>query len=79
MMAGHAERFGTFIDYLERHGLHHIFEPGEDLTKFDRQVAEVRYPPAVPASSPRSIVRRARRRTGHVVRQVTARVGLARA
>lgn len=75
MIAGHAERFRTFIDYVERHGLHHIFEPGEDLAKFDRQVAEVDYPPAV-RLKPRSIVRRARRRTGRVVRRVKARVGL---
>jgi len=75
MIAGHAERFRTFIDYMERHGLHHIFEPGEDLTKFDRQVAEVDYPPAV-RLRPRSIVRRARRRTGRLVRDVKARVGL---
>ena len=75
MLSGHAERFRTFIDYMERHGLHHIFEPGEDLTKFDRQIAEVDYPPAV-RLRPRTIVRRARRRTRRVVKRVAARVGL---
>ena len=47
MMAGHAARFRTFIDYVERHGLHHIFEPGEDPAAFDRRVAAVGFPPPV--------------------------------
>jgi hypothetical protein len=75
MLAGHAERFRTFIDYVERHGLHHIFEPGEDLTKFDRQVAEVDYPPAV-RLKPRMAIRQVRRRTRRAVRRVVERVRL---
>ena len=47
MMTGHAARFRTFIDYLERHGLHHIFEPGEDTHSFDQRVASIEYPPPV--------------------------------
>ena len=47
MMAGQAERFRIFLDYVERHGLHHIYEPGEDATAFDRRIATVRFPPAV--------------------------------
>jgi hypothetical protein len=77
MIAGHGERFRTFIDYMERHGLHHIFEPGEDQTKFDRQIAEVDYPPPV-RLKPRTIIRRARRRTRLTVSSVAARVGLAK-
>jgi hypothetical protein len=75
MIAGHAERFRTFIDYMERHGLHHIFEPGEDLTAFDRQVAAVDYPPPVRIHR-RTQVRRVRYRTRRAISRVAARVGL---
>ncbi len=75
MLAGHAKRFRTFIDYMERHGLHHIFEPGEDLTKFDRQVAAVDYPPPVRIHR-RTKVRRVRYRARRVIRRVASRVGL---
>lgn len=77
MLAGHAERFGTFIDYIERHGLHHIFEPGEDLTKFDRQVAQVSYPPVVRIHR-RTRTRRVRYRTQRAINRVAAKAGLGR-
>lgn len=77
MLAGHPERFRTFIDYVERHGLHHIFEPGEDLTAFDRQVAAVTYPPAVRIQR-RTRVRRVRYRTQRAIGRVAARAGLGR-
>ena len=37
---------GRFIDYVERHGLRHVFEPGEDPDAFDRRVADGRRIPA---------------------------------
>ncbi len=46
-MAGHAARFRTFIDYVERHGLNHVFQPGEDPAAFDAKVAAVDFPPPV--------------------------------
>jgi hypothetical protein len=47
LLSGHAERFARFIAYLERHGLRHVFAPGEDPSAFDRQVAATTYPPAI--------------------------------
>ena len=41
-MAGHAARYRTFIDYVEGHGLKHVFQPGEDPAAFDAKVAAVR-------------------------------------
>ena len=46
-MAGHAARYRTFIDYVERHGLKHVFQPGEDPAAFDARVAAVHFPPPV--------------------------------
>jgi Polysaccharide pyruvyl transferase len=43
----HATRFAAFTDYLGRHDLEHVFQPGEDPTIFERRVAQTRYPPAV--------------------------------
>lgn len=40
----HAERFDLFTDFLGAHGLHHVYEPGEDPTRFDRRVAGIRWP-----------------------------------
>ena len=42
-----AERFRTFTGYLERHGLRHIFQPGEDSSAFDERLAKVTFPPPV--------------------------------
>lgn len=51
-VAGHRERFERYRAYLERHRLHHIFEPGESGTAFDDAVAAVRFPPVVRAGQP---------------------------
>ena len=45
LQAGHARRFRTFIDYVERQGLRHVFQPGEDPTAFDRKMASTDFPP----------------------------------
>lgn len=50
MISGHAARFATFVDYLGRHGLQHVFADGEDAGAFDRRIAATRFPPAVTAS-----------------------------
>ncbi len=50
MISGHSARFATFVDYLGRHGLQHVFTEGEDPAAFDRRVAATRFPPAVTAS-----------------------------
>jgi Polysaccharide pyruvyl transferase len=49
---GHPARFATFVDFLSRHGLAHVFAAGEDPTAFDRRVAEINYPPAVESLGP---------------------------
>jgi Polysaccharide pyruvyl transferase len=49
---GHAARFATFVDFLSRHGLSHVFAEGEDPTRFDRRLAETAYPPAVESLGP---------------------------
>ena len=54
LQAGHARRFRTFIDYVERQGLRHVFQPGEDPTAFDRKIGEHRLPAAPPAPAPTS-------------------------
>ena len=41
----HKKRFDTFIGYIERHGLRHIFMAGEDPTAFERKVAASGIPP----------------------------------
>ena len=46
---GHAARFATFADYLERHGLEHVFRPGQDTLAFGRQLQTTPFPPAVTA------------------------------
>ncbi|GAA4755907.1 hypothetical protein GCM10025783_31500 [Amnibacterium soli] len=40
----HAERFDLFADFLGAHGLRHVYEPGEDPTRFDRRVDAIRWP-----------------------------------
>lgn len=47
LLRGHADRFRVFTEYLARHRLHHVFEPGEDSTVFDRRMDATRFPPAV--------------------------------
>ena len=74
MLAGHPARFATFTAYLARHGLGHVFEPGEDPSRFDARVAATRYPAAVTvrsgaiATGPRQRWRRLRRRLRRMVR-----------
>lgn len=49
---GHAGRFATFAAYLERHGLHHVFETGEDPAGFIQRLAATPFPPAVTQRDP---------------------------
>jgi hypothetical protein len=42
--AHHRERFGLFADFLAAHGLRHVYQPGEDPTRFDRRVDGIRWP-----------------------------------
>ena len=44
---GHGARFRTFTDYLSKHGLRHVFEPGEDPSAFDTRLAAIEFPAAV--------------------------------
>ena len=78
LVAKHAGRFATFSEYLARHGLRHVFEAGEDPSRFDARVAVTRYPAAVTvhsgaiATGPTQQWRRLRRRLRRAVR--TSRV-----
>ena len=47
MIAGHPARFATFTTFIERHGLKHVFQPGEDPAEFDRRIARIEFPPTV--------------------------------
>ncbi len=62
---GHTARLATFLDYLSRHRLDHVFAEGEDPTAFDARVAATPYPPAIGVSSavahPASLAARLRR------------------
>jgi hypothetical protein len=49
---GIGERFDRFTAYLGAHGLHHVYEPGQDPTRFDRRVASVRWPGDVGRHAP---------------------------
>lgn len=40
----HVERFDVFARFLSSHGLKHVYEEGEDPTRFDRRVAETVWP-----------------------------------
>jgi hypothetical protein len=73
----HRKRYDTFIGYVERHGLRHVFQPGEDPTLFDRKVASIDYPgsPALYSGSlTQRYGRRVRRRTGRTIRGVRRRI-----
>jgi hypothetical protein len=50
LVTNHPRRFAVFAGYLTRHGLRHVFEPGEDPDAFPARVAATRYPPAVTVS-----------------------------
>jgi hypothetical protein len=68
--AGHARRFRTFIDYVERQGLRHVFQPGEDPTAFDRKIASIDFPPAARTRT-HLAVPRAKRRVGRAIRKLS--------
>jgi len=75
LMDGHAARFRTFIDYVEGHGLHHVFEPGEDPDAFDRRMDTIDFPgPVRRRRNPR--LHRAVRRAGRLVRRVGSFAGV---
>lgn len=88
MIAGHPARFANFTSYMERHGLKHVFQPGEDPTEFDRRIAQIDFPPTVELYSGSSIQRRSRgaqragrnafRRARSVYRDVSKRGGRAK-
>ena len=74
LMAGHARRFQTFTTYLERHGLRHVFQPGEDPSLFDAQLAAVSFPAPVRARRPTAFDR-ARHRAALLERRSRRAVG----
>jgi hypothetical protein len=49
---GLGERFDRFAGFLGAHGLQHVYEPGQDPTRFDRRVAAVRWPGDVGRPAP---------------------------
>jgi hypothetical protein len=77
---GHAARFRTFTDYLAKHGLRHVFEPGEDPAAFDARLAATDFPPAVGYTGvPRlGRVRRESRRLAGLLRREARHRGLLR-
>jgi hypothetical protein len=68
---GHAARFRTFTDYLAKHGLRHVFEPGEDPAAFDARLAATEFPAAVGYTGvpPLGRVRRETRRLAGLLRR----------
>lgn len=52
LVAGHAARWLRFTDYLERHGLDHVFAHPGAREAFDERVARTPYPPPVTAPAP---------------------------
>jgi len=45
--AAHPERWETFTAFLDRHGLRHVYLPGESAEKFDAELAAADFPPPV--------------------------------
>jgi hypothetical protein len=81
LVGGHAARFATFTGFLERHGLAHVFQPGEDPTAFDRRMAATPFPPPVTdvaGARVGDLVRRTKRLRGRIRREARRR-GLLRA
>ncbi|MFL5671509.1 MAG: polysaccharide pyruvyl transferase family protein [Chloroflexota bacterium] len=70
LVTGHAARFERFIGFVERHGLRHVFEPGEDPSAFDRKVAAIDFPPAVRVRR-NVLLHRIRGRSGRLLRRVS--------
>jgi hypothetical protein len=62
MKSNHASRLRTTCAFLERNGLHHIYEPGESPSEFDAAMNALNLPPAVRAASPIRAAYRALRR-----------------
>ena len=61
---GHPARLATFLDYLSRNGLDHIFAHDGASEEFDDRILATAFPPAVgmDLSGARSLRARARRR-----------------
>jgi hypothetical protein len=77
LVNNHKQRFNTYISYVERHGLGHVFQPGEDPTLFDKRISEIRYPDSVAlysGSLTQRYGRRARRRTVRTIGAVRRRI-----
>jgi hypothetical protein len=70
LLDGHAARFATFIDFVERHGLDHVFAPGEDPSSFDRRIAAIDFPPAVSVRR-NVLLHRIRLHSGRLLRRVS--------
>ena len=62
MKSNHASRLRTTCAFLERNGLHHVYEPGESPREFDAAMNALSLPPAVRAASPARAAYRALRR-----------------
>jgi Polysaccharide pyruvyl transferase len=52
MVRAHPARLASFVSFLERNGLEHVFGPGGTAAAFDRRVAAADFPQAVRAPSP---------------------------
>jgi len=70
LVSGHPARFERFIGFVERHGLRHVFEPGEDPSAFDRKIAAIEFPPPVRVRR-NVILHRIRGRSGRLLRRVS--------
>jgi hypothetical protein len=70
LVTGHPARFERFIGFVERHGLRHVFEPGEDPSAFDRKIASIDFPPAVRVRR-NVLLHRIRGRSGRLIRRVS--------
>ncbi len=44
---GHEARFETYLRFIEKNGLDHIWSSGEERTTFDARLAAIEFPPAV--------------------------------
>jgi hypothetical protein len=70
LVSGHPARFERFIGFVERHGLRHVFEPGEDPSAFDRKIAAIEFPPPVRVRR-NVLLHRIRGRSGRLLRRVS--------
>jgi hypothetical protein len=44
---GHAARWGEFSDFLHQHDLTHVYDEGQDASRFDDKLAATEFPPPV--------------------------------